>query len=443
MEELIPDKSLTDQEFWNSRPLLQRVKLVASKTRKSPHAILGWLMVWMLTRISFKTTYISEVGKASLNMLFLMSAATGGGKSAARGAAADSFKFADVGWSTPEPIQAGSGEAIPDSFYVRVKERNEDGKDVWVDDWLNPNHCRIFYNDEISFHKGKAHQNSSTLEATYLSMYTGDNLGRTLAGGKGKEVAAGQYRAIAVFNAQPENDPFRSDASMASGMPSRLLNLNASNPNARADYEAVREIIKPEPFEIPHFGMRGDSMPPQFRALPEMEAAHAEEDFLASEGLREHGRSHTLLTRAKTACVLAALEGRDYLLIEDWHLAGHLIEHSNSIDAHVKKTLHAAARSEAGKAGAILGIKLGASDESKEQYALERVKRNLRKHARDCGYELTRGRTEEDNKKPFGVLSSKISGRDRELIDAALESILRETKEAKEKTNENQNENNN
>jgi hypothetical protein len=435
MSELTPEKYYSEQEFWNSRPLLKHVKLVASKTRKSPHAILGWLMVWMLTRISFETTYVTEVGRASLNMLFLMSAATGGGKSAARGAAADNFEFEDFGWSTPPPIQAGSGEAIPDSFYTRVKEENDEGKEVWVDDWLNPNHCRIFYNDEISFHKGKAHQNSSTLEATYLSMYSGDNLGRTLAGGKGKEVPAGQYRAIAVFNAQPENDPFRSDASMASGMPSRLLNLNASNPNARADYEAAATIEKPSPFKIPHFGMRGDKMPSQFRALPEMEAAHAEEDFLANEGLREHGRSHTLLTRAKTACVLAALEGRDYLVIQDWHLAGHLIDHSNAVDAHIKATLHKAARSEAGKSGAILGIKLGASEESKEQYAIERVAKNLKRHSLTFGYDFSKSHSAPENLAPFKEMTAKITGRDRDLIGPALESITEEQTKKKEETN--------
>ncbi len=436
MPELTPDKTYTEKEFWDSRPLLKRIKLVASKTRKSPHAILGWLMVWMLTRISYKTTYWSEVNEASLNMLFLMSAATGGGKSAARKVAEDNFVFADEGWSCPAPVQAGSGEAIPDSFWVRVKEPNEEGKEVWTEDWLNPNHCRIFYNDEISYHKGKSQQNSSTLEATYLSLYSGDYLGRTLAGGRGKEVPAGEYRAITVFNAQPENDPFRSDASMASGMPSRLLNLNASNPNARADYHEASAIPMPPPYEIPHFGSRGDSMPPQFRALPEMEAAHAEEDFLANEGLREHGRSHTLLTRAKTACVLAALEGRDYLVIEDWHLAGHLIEHSNAIDASIKKVLSVAARSEAGKAGAILGVKLGASDESKYFYTLERVKKNLKKHAPECGYDLTRPRTDELNAKTLGALTGKISSRDRDHIESALESIINATNNKKEESNE-------
>ena len=436
MKELTPDKIFTEEAFWNARPLLMRIKLIASKTRKSPHAILGWLMVWMLTRISYDTTYVTEVGKASLNMLFLMSAATGGGKSAARKVAQDNFVFQDLGLSCPSPVQAGSGEAIPDSFYVRVKQINEEGKDVWTEEWVNPNHCRIFYNDEISFHKGKAQQNSRTLEATYLSMYSGDHLGRTLAGGKGKEVPAGQYRAITVFNAQPENDPFRSDASMASGMPSRLLNLDASNANARADYEAASSVPMPSPYTMPHYGRRGDSMPPQFRALPEMEAAHAEEDFLANEGLREHGRSHTLLTRAKTACVLAALEGRDYLVIDDWHLAGHLIEHSNAIDAGIKKTLGIAARTEAGKAGTILGVKLGASDESKYQYAVERVAKNLKNHAAKCGYDLTRPRTDEVNLKALGALTGQISGRDRDLIEPALDSIIREKTNRKEEQND-------
>jgi hypothetical protein len=412
-------------DFWSSRELLKHIKLVASKTRKSAYAILGWLMVEMLTRIRFETHYVSDVGRASLNMLFLMSAPTGGGKSAARKVAKDNFEFEDVGWSSPEPMQAGSGEAIADAFYIQVEVAVSETKTKWEVDWVNPNHCRVFFNDEISYHKGKSNQNSSTLEATYLSMYSGDLLGRSLAGGRGKEVPAGKYRAIAVFNAQPENDPFRTDAAKASGMPSRLLNLRAINPNARKDFADTAGVELPErPFKIPRFGNRGDSMPPQFRALSEMDAAHAEEDFLASEGKREHGRSHTLLTRAKVSCVLAALDGRDYLTTEDWWLSGHLIEHSNEVDAEIQSVISKALRAEAGKSGAILGYKLGAAEASKDKYALKRVKENVKRWSSATGYDLTLPTTNPSNLKAIGALSQKIAPRDRKpYLEVALQEL--------------------
>ena len=417
--ELTPNKKFSPEEFWNARPLLRRVLLVASRTRKSAYSILGWLMVEMLTRIRYETCYVSEVGKASLNMLFLMSAPTGGGKSASRRVALQYFEFEGTNWSASPPIQLGSGEAGADSYWVPTK--NEDGKTEWV--WVNPNHCRVFYNDEIAFHKGKAHQNSSTLEATYLSMYSGDHLGRSLAGGKGKEVPANEYRAVVVFNAQPENDPFRNDASKASGMPSRLLNLSAINPNARADYEATasHDIAGMRKYLIPKVGHNGDVfVPPQYYALPEMEAAHAEEDFLAAEGLREHGRSHTLLTRAKVACVLAALDGRERLILEDWHLAGHLSDHSNALDDSIQKTIAVAQRSEAGKSGAILGVKMDAADTSKEQAAIERVAKNLRKHAPEAGYLLDMPASTPENVAAAKKLATLITSRDREHITPAL-----------------------
>ena len=134
---------------------------------------------------------------------------------------------------------------------------------------------------------------------------------------------------------------------------------------------------------------------------------------------------------------VSEIQGREYLVIEDWHLAGHLIEHSNAIDNSIKKTLSVAARTEAGKAGAILGVKLGASDESKYLYAVERVAKNLKKHAKECGYDLTRPRTHEVNLKPMSALNLKISGRDRDLIEPALNSIINETNNKKEDSNEN------
>jgi hypothetical protein len=94
MSEVSVSKAPSTKEFWESSELLRMVKRVADKTRKSAYAILGWLMVDVLTRISYQTHYVSEVGRASLNMLFLMSAPTGGGKSAARKVAKEHFAFA-------------------------------------------------------------------------------------------------------------------------------------------------------------------------------------------------------------------------------------------------------------------------------------------------------------------------------------------------------------
>ena len=426
MSDLIPDRRYSEEEFWKARPILNFTKLVASKRRKSAYALLGWVMVFMLTRVSYKTSYVSAVGAASLNMLFLISGATGGGKSAARKVALEVYEFEDIGWSSPAPIQAGSGESVSDSFFTPLKTKDDEGKLKIIDEWVNPNHCRVFFNDEISFHKGKTNQNSSTLEATYLSSYSGDALGRVLVGGRGKEVPAGEYRMITVFNAQPEHDPFRDDSSISSGMPSRLLNLSAVNKNARVDYQSTLRTPEPANFKIPHFGLRGDRMPSQFRALPEMEAAHAEEDFAASEGTRELGRSHTLLTRAKIACVLAALEGRDYLLIDDWHLAGHLIDHSNLLDDEIKKTLRLAARKQAGHEGALLGVRQDSAEVSKAAIAFERVKKNLAKHAEMFGYDLSQPAKSQANKVALSTLRQKISNRDRELVEPALNKILEE-----------------
>jgi hypothetical protein len=54
-DELVPDRRYTEQEFWNARPLLKNVKWWASRTVKSPYAILAWVMVRMLSRIPYDT----------------------------------------------------------------------------------------------------------------------------------------------------------------------------------------------------------------------------------------------------------------------------------------------------------------------------------------------------------------------------------------------------
>ena len=387
-------------------------------------------MVQMLSRIPYNTFYVTKTGANSLNMTFNISGDTGTGKSASRHLASDSekiCKFVGNYWFAAPLVQPRSGEAIGDSYFIRAKKTSDDGKDFWEDEWVNLNRSVIFFFDEVLFLIGKQRQNSSTLPSVLLSMWSGEMLGGALTGGKGKTVQSKEYRACTVIHSQKENDPYRSDTSGYSGETSRVLNVRSVNPNARADQKKVDGQIPPRVVEIPKFGGEGDSMPSQFHSLPEMEAAQEEQDLLASEGMHDKTRSHEILQRAKVACVLAALDGRTELDIEDWHLALHLIEHSRTVDAEIRAAQRIAVRSEAGKSGEILGITMEAAENAKEGAAIERVAKNIRKHAPDADYDLSKLSTNQRDESALGRLKSKISSRDRgKVFDEALEFIYDE-----------------
>ncbi len=431
--ELIPDRKYTPQEFWAARPLLSNIKWWASHTVKSPYAILVWAMVQMLTRIPYDTYYVTKTGKNALNMTFVVSGDTGTGKTAARHLAYEEkiFSFDGQYWYEAPLVQLRSGESAGDAFFTRIKQSVEGQKDDWVDEWINLNRAIVFFFDEVLYFVGKQRQNSSTLVAVLLSMWSGEMLGGALAGGRGKTVPAKEYRACVVLNSQKETDAFRSDASAYSGESSRILTVSAVNPNAEADFEAVQGMEPPTRFIVPKFGGYGDSMPPQFIALPEMEVAQAQQDFLAHKGLNDKTRSHEILQRSKIACVLAALDGRTTLSIEDWHLALHLIEHSRAVDGEIRAAQAAALRSEAGKSGAILGLKMYAADESKEQAAIQRVAKNIRKHAAEAGYALNMPTNAPENIAAAKKLAAYlITSRDRDLIAPALTLIYNELDKA-------------
>jgi hypothetical protein len=426
--ELVPDRSYTEDEFWSSRPLLKNVKWWASRTVKSPYAILAWVMVQMLSRIPYRTKYITKTGGNPLNLTVNVSGDTGTGKTAARKIAYSEkiCKFTGTYWFVAPLIQLRSGEAAGDSYFTRVKKTQEDGKEVWEDEWINLNHAIIFFFDEVLYFVGKQRQNSSTLVSVLLSMWSGEMLGGALTGGKGKTVEAETYRAIVVVNSQKENDPFRTESSSYSGETSRVLNVSSTNPNARQDFISVSGQLEPAPIEIPKFGGEGDSAIPQFYALPEMEAAQEEQDFAASEGLHDKSRSHEVLQRAKLSCIFAALDGRTYLNHEDWHLALHLIEHSRKVDREIRAAQQRAVRSEAGKTGAVLGIRMDAAENSKQQAQLDRVATNIRRWAPEVGYDLTKLPTEADNQAAKPKLTGQITGRDRGLVDEVLELIYKD-----------------
>jgi hypothetical protein len=436
-DELVPDRRYTEQEFWNARPLLKNVKWWASRTVKSPYAILAWVMVRMLSRIPYDTNYVTKTGKNTLNLTVNISGDTGTGKTAARKIAhSDKIcSFMGMYWFAVPLIQLRSGEAAGDSYFTQEKKQLEDGSSVWEDEWVNLNHSIIFFFDEVLFFIGKQRQNSSTLVSVLLSMWSGEMLGGALTGGKGKTVEAGSYRAVVVINSQKENDPFRTDSSGYSGETSRVLNVSSTNPNARRDFESVKGKEPPFPVEIPLFGGEGTRATPQFLALPEMEAAQEEQDFLASEGLHDRTRSHEVLQRSKIACVLAALDGRTNLNHEDWHLALHLIEHSREVDKEIRAAQHRANRSEAGQAGFILGIRMDAAEESKEKAQVERVTKNLKRWAPEVGYDLALLPHEGENRLAKPKLMAKISGRDRkdDFVDSVLTLIHQELNEDQKK----------
>jgi hypothetical protein len=201
------------------------------------------------------------------------------------------------------------------------------------------------------------------------------------------------------------------------------------NPLAESDFEGVQGTEPPAKVIVPKFGGYGDSMPPQFYALPEMEAAQAQQDFLAHKGLNDKTRSHEILQRSKIACVLAALDGRTYLNIEDWHLALHLIEHSREVDGEIRTAQTKALRSEAGKSGAILGVRMDAADASREEAALERVTRNLRKWALAEGYDLDQLPHEGTNPMKKSLVEKHFSSRDREYLAEAYTRLFNELSE--------------
>jgi hypothetical protein len=414
---------MTRDQFWAARPILVFIKKLADAKMVSAYALLGWVMVERLTMISYKTRYQSFKGRASLNMILLISGPTGIGKTAAKDLVEEFFDFG-VNFSHCDPIQAGSGEAVADAFFDRFLRTKEDGSEHWVEDWKNLNHCQIFHNDEIDFHKGKSNQNSSTMDATYLSLYVGEKLGRTLANFKGREVPKGEYRGIVVFNAQPTRDPFRTSGAIDSGFTSRLLNLDARNPNMDKDFKPLQNYEIGKFVVPPLYKPRGDVFSfPNYRALPEMDKEHQDQDMAGHLQGRDASHSHTILTQAKVACVLASLEGRVELMLEDWHLAKHIMDHSKQVDNDIKKAIVVEERRAAGLAGTNLGHRMHVADDVKFTRHLARVIRGLRAHAGVMGVDLEAEIPQEVKK----ALRQKIAHRDRHLIEDAIWEIQNST----------------
>jgi hypothetical protein len=326
--------------FWNARPQLEHIRTAAHSRLLSAPAVLHAV----LARIAAQSPHTIElppiVGTtAPLCFFATLIAAPGVGKSSANGVAAalvpnllnDGMREHD---QFADQLPLGSGEGLVDVLCAFVKEETADGKKNVKRQVRN--NAFVFV-DEGQVLAELGGRSGSTLLPTLRTIWSGGVLGSTNASAERKRLVPGGGYSFGVVVAIQEGHAGALLNDVAAGTPQRFAWARGTDPTVP---DVSPDWPGPLGWELPGFaamcriedqsGRWGDRHP--LPVAPEIvdEIRDRSRSRIRGETTVDQYDAHSDLLRLKMAALLAILDGRLDVGIEDWRLAEVM---KNSSDA--------------------------------------------------------------------------------------------------------------
>ncbi len=413
-----------ESAFWSSREVLRTVQNYARARRIGRWALLGAVLARAAAEVPPSVVLPPTRGTAaSLNLYVGLCSESGGGKSAAMGAADEVLEVR--GGAAPLETSLGSGEGLL-AAYVHVEK--EKGRAPRV---VQHRASVLFDVDEVGSLGALAARTSSTLLPFLKSAWSGRLLATQNADAdRLRRVEAHAYRLAIVAGVQPKHAGTILDDD-GGGFPQRWLWMPTYDAAMPSRDEQVPE---PAPYlwQVPGLPVEvaEDGTVTVQRARPMVLPAEAVAAILdAAEasnrpigaGTAAPGTAaldgHALLSRAKVAALLALLEGRgEEVSAADWTLAGVVMRVSDHTRASIVRVRGAEASREADRRAVRQGRSSFLAREAEEDTRLARVMGRLLVGIRD------RSR-EHGGPVPRGEVRKLANSRDRDAVPEALERL--------------------
>jgi len=376
--------------FWAQRDSLEHVYRFARSRRVARFAALACVLRRAVSAVPPNVVIPPIIGGCvSLNLFTTTLGRSGQGKDAADNAGFAAVEFpspAGVPMEAPRP-QIGTGEGLARLF---KGSKNQEP--------LTAAHLVV---PEIGTLAAIAGRQGATLATELLKGYMGQALGfQNASSDTTTAVAAHSYRLCLGVNSQPENSAFFLDRA-TDGFPQRFLWASATDPYAPMDRP---NPVEPIEILLPTFGSSHYEITVPKRVWADMDAHRTR--VLTEDPDTDPLDGHLMLTRLKVAFALAILEARSEVDLDDWRVAGELIDMSTATRSRAQAAVAAqrknANRSKAHDQAEREAIVIGRLTEDRQARVgkaivgkLRRVKRSNRSDLRRaCAAEL---RTEFDS----------------------------------------------
>lgn len=314
-------------EFWDSRESLKSIRRLAHSKLLPADTTLGAIMARVSGAIPHTFTAESPMGRASLNLPVAMIGGPSAGKSQSARAAREAFPTPDR-LENRDALPIGSGEGLTEIFMGTVDEATGElhqkgpykGDPVMVQVRKQTHHNAFVYVDEGKSIGDIEERNGSTLGETIRRAAMGEALGQTNATQERKRYVAPMSYAMGVLVGLQPSIATTLLKDSGTGTPQRFLWLWAR------DVTISDEVIRhPGTITIPGLdASHDDDSPVAFRVPDEVAAEMRQRRLHAvrSGGIDDDElNGHEPVMKMKFAALLAIIDGRFHMTLEDWRLA--------------------------------------------------------------------------------------------------------------------------
>lgn len=320
-------------EFWTARPILEHIRQAAWSRGRSAEAVLGAV----ITRVAADTNHVLKLpatvgARCGLSLIVALTGPPGSGKSSSKGIAVE-LTPARLIEPVCDDVPPGSGEGALEILFEFVTEVDPDsGKTIRIK--RQTRHNAFIYADEGEILAVQARRNTAnTILPILRSVFTDGTLGQANASEERKRViSGGHYVYGIVLGIQPEKvASLFEDA--GGGTPQRFLwmptNTPVPPPGERPDWPGELPRAAAKPIWVGVGGWMYFSLPHE--VVTEIQHNDHNKQQNGCDPLNEHAD----LIRLKVAAILALMDGRHDVSLEDWQLALAIRDVSDATRQHV------------------------------------------------------------------------------------------------------------
>jgi hypothetical protein len=424
------------EEFWSARESLAKIRQAAHSKVRSGDVVFYGALVRIAAMAPHTLRADTGIGTpASLNLFAAIVGPSGGGKSSGISVGRELVKET----RPVEEFPLGSGEGIAEAYMGEAMEGTgtmaKDGSEKQVKVRKMVRHNVLFHSDEGNSLNKLIERTGSTVGETLRSAWSGETIGQKNGRVETtRTVPARSYAAGLVIGYQPSTAlPLLAD--VEAGTPQRFLYAWAVDTSIPPRSHRVLwpgEMLSPFPPDVPTTlppaGTLISAPPPRMIGESITFAEQITEELYDTEHAKNTGtlpaghplldpyRSQHPVLKVKVASLLALLEGRRNVNLEDWRLAQIVIDTSDRVREH----LQALARDAAGKARAAL---LAAEHEAETHraHARQAVTAVLEQTAERRLAARVAAWVHDGGPQTLGALRKRAASRDRPLVEAAVE----------------------
>jgi hypothetical protein len=429
-------------EFWTARDSLNRIRQAAHSRVRSADVVFYGTLCRLSAMAPHTLRADTGIGTpASLNLFAAIVGPSGGGKSSGLSVSRDLVKTE----RHLEEFPLGSGEGMAEAYMGEATEPTgdmaRDGSAKMAKVRKQVRHNALFHSDEGATLNKLIERAGSTVGETLRSAWSGEAIGQKNGRVETtRTVPSRSYACGLMIGYQPTTVlPLLADAE--AGTPQRFLYawaVDGGIPGRAARVPWPGEMLSPFPADVPtDLPSPGTlvSAPPLPDLTPVTFAAEILDELydmehaknigalpfghwltVAATGELDEFKSQHPVLKVKVAALLALLEGRRHVGLEDWRLAQIVLDTSD----RVREYLQALARLAAGKARAA-ALAAEAEAEHYRAHARASVTEALDLTAERRVAVRVAVRVHEHGPQTLGALKKGATSADRKHVEAGIE----------------------